>query len=124
MLVPERVFVPVPVMVKLLPGVVPLTIAPVTLMFAVPARDTVTGFALVERLKPFISRVFPAPLAVIDVPAVPITSAIVNLVPVPNKFTVLEPVKVTVPVPRLRLFVAVFVADPKVSAVVPFQVIA
>jgi hypothetical protein len=121
-LVPERVFVPVPVTVKPLPGVVPLTIAPVTLMFAVPARDTVVAVALVERLKPFISRVFPAPLAVIVTPEVPITSAIVNVVPFPNKFTPLEPDKVTVPVPRLRLFTAVFVADPKFSAEVPFHV--
>ena len=108
--------------VKPLPAVVPLKIAPVMLRFAVPARVTVTGVALVERLKSLISRVFPVPLAVNDDPPVLITSPIVNLVPAPNKFTALVPDKVTVPVPRLRLFTAVFVADPKFSAEVPFHV--
>ena len=51
-----------------LPGVVPLTIAPVTPMFAVPAKVTVTGVTLAERVIPPISRVFPAPLAVIVLP--------------------------------------------------------
>ena len=46
MLVPELVTV------KPLPAAVPETIAPVTLRFAVPARVTVTGVALAERLKP------------------------------------------------------------------------
>ena len=122
-MLPERVFVPVPVTVKPLPGAVPLTIAPVMLMFAVPPRVTVPEFVFVDRLKPLISRVFPAPLAVIVNPFW-VAAPIVNFVPVPNKFTVLEPVKVTVPVPRSRLFVAVLFDDPKVSAVVLFQVIA
>ena len=110
------------VTVKPLPLAVPETIAPVMLRFAVPSRVTVTGVALVERLKPLISRVFPAPLAVNDDPPVLITSPIVNLVPVPDKFTALVPDKVTVPLPRLRLFSAVFVADPKFSAEVPVHV--
>jgi hypothetical protein len=119
---PEKVLVPELVTVKPLPATVPETIAPATLRFAVPARVTVTGVALVERLKPLISRVFPVPLAVNDNPTVLITSPIVNLVPVPNKFTALVPDKVTVPFPRLRLFAAVFVADPKFSAVVLLHV--
>ena len=113
--------VPVAATVKPLPETVPLIIAPVTTMFAVPSKLIVIGVAPVERFKLFISRVFPVPLAVILDPEALTTSAIVNWVPVPNKFTVLEPDKVTVPVPRLRLFAAVFVDDPKVVAVVLFH---
>ena len=115
---PERVVVPVAVTVKPFPGVVPLTIAPVTPMFAVPAKVTVTGVALAERVNPPISKVFPAPLAVIVLPLavlVIFTAPIVNLVPDPAKAIVREELAVTTPVPRFRLFAAVFVDDPKAS---------
>ena len=117
-LLPERVVVPVAVTVKPLPGVVPLTIAPVTPMFAVPAKVTVVAVGLAERVNPPISRVLPTPLAVIDLEAavlVIFTAPIVNLVPVPAKAIVLVELAVTTPVPRLRLFAAVFVDDPKAS---------
>jgi hypothetical protein len=87
-------------------------------MFAVPARVTVTGVKLAERVNPPISKVFPAPLAVIVLPLevlVMFTAPIVNLVPDPAKAIVLVEVAVTTPVPRLRLFAAVFVDDPKAS---------
>ena len=118
MLFPERVVVPVAVTVKPLPGVVPLTIAPVTPMFAVPAKVTVVGVKLAERVNPPISRVLPTPLAVIDLEAavlVIFTAPIVSLVPVPSKAIVLLELAVTTPVPRLRLFAAVFPVAPKAS---------
>ena len=124
MLLPERVVVPVAVTVTPLPGVVPLTIAPVTPMFAVPARVTVVGVKLAERVNPPISRVLPTPLAVIDLEAavlVILTAPIVNLVPVPAKVIVLVELAVTIPVPRLRLFAAVFPVAPKASPSVQVQ---
>ena len=116
MLLPERVVVPVAVTIKPLPGVVPLTIAPVTPKFAVPAKVTVVAVGLAERVNPPISRVFPDPLAVILLPLlelVMLAAPMVNLVPVPSNSILLSPASVTTPVPRLRLFAAVFVAEPK-----------
>ena len=124
MLLPERVVVPVAVTVKPLPGVVPLTIAPVTPKFAVPAKVTVVAVGLAERVNPPISKVFPNPLAVIvlqvDVLVI-FTAPIVNLVPDPAKAIVLWVLAVTTPVPRLRLFAEVFVDDPKASPSVHVQ---
>ena len=123
-MLPERVAVPVLVTVTPLPGVVPFTIAPVTAMFAVPARVTVVGVKLAERVNPPISRVLPNPLAVIDLAfaeLVIFTAPIVSLVPSPAKAIVLWVLAVTTPVPRLRLFAEVFVDDPKASPSVHVQ---
>jgi hypothetical protein len=93
-------------------------------MFAVPARVTVVGVKLAERVNPPISRVLPTPLAVIDLEAavlVILTAPIVNLVPVPAKVIVLVELAVTIPVPRLRLFAAVFPVAPKASPSVQVQ---
>jgi hypothetical protein len=49
------------------------------------------------------------------------TGPIVNFVPVPAKVIVLLELTVAVPVPRLRLFAAVFVDAPKVSKSVHVQ---
>jgi hypothetical protein len=49
------------------------------------------------------------------------TAPIVNLVPFPAKAIVLEELAVTTPVPRLRLFAAEFVDDPKASPSVHVQ---
>jgi hypothetical protein len=44
-----------------------------------------------------------------------LTGPIVNFVPVPARAIVLPELAVTTPVPKLRLFAAVFVDDPKAS---------
>lgn len=90
-------------------------------MFAVPAKFAVTAVVVFpERVNPPISKVFPAPLAVIVLPEVVVLfifrEPIVNLVPVPAKVTPLLVVVVTVPFPRLRLLEEVLPAVPKVKS--------
>jgi hypothetical protein len=88
-------------------------------MLAVPAKFTATGVAPAERVRPPISKVFPAPVAVIVLPLAAVlvmfTAPIVNLVPAPAKVTPLSVLAVTVPAPRLRLLKEVLPAVPKVK---------
>ena len=96
-------------------GAVPVTMGPVILKFAFPAKVAVCATdRCAERVNPPISRVFPAPLAVIVLPPVLVifTGPIVNSVPVPAKFTTLSSLTVTVPSPRLRLLKEVLPAIP------------
>ena len=97
-------------------GAVPVTMGPVILKFAFPAKVAVCATdRCAERVNPPISRVFPAPLAVIVLPLtilVMFTGPIVNLVSVPAKFTTLSSLTVTVPAPRLRLLKEVLPAIP------------
>ena len=122
---PEKVLVPVAPTFTPCANAEPLTIGPVTLRFALPNKSTTTGTVVfAERVNPPISRVFPAPLAVSVLPdeaLVIFTGPIVNFAPVPAKVIVLLELAATVPVPRSRLFAAVFVDDPKVSESVHVQ---
>jgi hypothetical protein len=99
--------------------------APVTPIFAVPAKVTVTAeVVFAVRVKPPRVKVFPAPLAVSVLPVealVIFTAPIPRVVLLPTKEIVLEELAVAVPVPRFRLFAAVFVADPKVRVSVHVQ---
>ena len=93
--------------------------APVTPIFAVPAKVTATALdVFAVRVMPAMFKVFPTPFAVIvlPVPVLAIFNApIPRVVLLPAMAIVLLELAVTTPVPRFRLFAAVFVADPKAS---------
>ena len=119
---PEKVLVPVAPTLTPWANAEPFTMGPVILKFALPNNSTTTALLVfAERVNPPISRVFPVPLVLLAVRVLPelslviFTRPIVNLVPVPARAIVLPELAVATPVPRLRLFVAVFVDDPKVS---------
>ena len=114
-----KVVVPVFVIVTPWANADPGTIAPSMLIFARPAKVTVTAAVeFWDRLSPRKTSVFPAPLAVSVRPELvdvifpnPIESVVFD----PDNVIFLLPEIVTFPVPRSRLFAAVLLAVPNVN---------